>query len=382
MPLAALMCLLVCSALRPFAEETPTISFIRYRLDPAFRSEGVAVADFNRDGKLDIAAGNVLYVGADWKMQPLLPEPREFDPKGYSDAFLCFAEDVNRDGWNDLIVVGFPGAETSWLENPGEAGGPWPRHLAIRQTGSESPCWTDVDRDGHKELVFMSTEGAAFSRPGEDPSQPWPIHPIASPNDPRPGHGLGVGDVNGDGRNDLVIPDGWWEAPADPDQLPWPFHPAKLGEACAQMNVYDVDGDGDNDVLSSSAHNYGLWWCEQTPDVGGRGGWQLHEIDRSISQTHALHLADLNGDGLLDLVTGKRFWAHTSGDPGIDEPAVLCWFELRRQDGKPSWIKHEIDLDSGVGLHFQILDVNGDDRLDIVTSNKKGVYLFLAGGHR
>jgi hypothetical protein len=229
-----------------------------------------------------------------------------------------------------------------------------------------------VDRDGHKELAFMSGEGAAFARPGEDPSQPWPIRPIAGPNDPRPGHGLGVGDLNGDGRDDVVIPDGWWEAPVNAAQVPWLFHPAKLGESCAQMCVYDVDGDGDNDVLSSSAHNYGLWWGEQTPN-----SWQLHEIDRSISQTHALHLADLNGDGLLDLVTGKRFWAHTAGDPGLDEPAMLCWFELQRQDGRPAWTRHEIDRDSGVGLHFQILDVNGDDRLDVVTSNKKGVYLFL-----
>jgi hypothetical protein len=137
------------------------------------------------------------------------------------------------------------------------------------------------------------------------------------------------------------------------------------------MCVYDVSGDGCADVLSSSAHGYGLWWCEQTAD-----GWTMHEIDHSISQLHALHLADINGDGLPDMVTGKRFWAHRQGDPGVDEPAMLCWYELQRRDGQVAWLRHDIDQDSGVGLHFQIVDLNGDGLLDIVTSNKKGVFTF------
>jgi len=353
------------------AGESPTISFHRRQLDKVFRSEGVAVADFNRDGKLDIAAGNVYYAGPHWKMQPMLEKPREFRRKGYSDAFLCFAEDVNRDGWTDLVVVGYPGQQTRWLENPGKAGGVWRRHPAVQRTGNESPWWTDVDGDGRRELVFLSGRQFALARPGEDLSKPWTIRPISAPNDPRAGHGLGIGDVNRDGRNDVVIPSGWWEGPADRDQPAWAFHRARLGGSCAQMCVYDFDGDGDNDVLSSSAHGYGIWWCEQTPD-----GWRMHEIDKTFSQTHALHLADINGDGLADFVTGKRFWAHNGGDPGADQPAVLCWFELRRKGGRPVWTRHQIDDDSGVGLHFAVIDVNGDGLLDVVTSNKKGVYCF------
>ncbi len=349
------------------------VTFRRIKVDGAFRSEGVAVADFNRDGHLDIATGNVLYLGPDWKPQPMLGEAKEYKPENYSDEFLCFAEDIDHDGWLDLIVVGFPGAKTRWLRNPGRRGGAWKEFLAIEKTGNESPDWVDVDKDGRKELVFVSENGMAFARPGADPTKPWPIRVIAGPSDPRPAHGLGVGDINGDGRNDILCPEGWWEAPADPAYVPWTFHRAKLGfEAPAQMLVFDVNGDGRADVVSSGAHRYGLWWYEQTAD-----GWLPHEINHDISQLHALHLADINGDGLPDLVTGKRFWAHREGDEGIDDPAVLCWFEMKRENGKPSWIRHDIDSDSGVGLHFAIVDINGDGLLDIVTSNKKGVYVFL-----
>jgi HEAT repeat protein len=363
-----------------------SVKFRRIKVDGRFRSEGVAVADFNRDGKLDIATGNILYLGPDWKPQPMKAEAKEYQPESYSDEFLCFAEDIDRDGWSDLVVVGFPGAKTRWLRNPARSSGAWPEFPAIEKTGNESPEWTDVDKDGRRELVFVSENGLALARPGADPKKPWPIRVIAGPQDPRPGHGLGVGDINGDGRLDIVCPDGWWEGPSGPARAPWAFHPAPLApQPPAQMPVLDVNGDGRADVLSSGAHRYGLWWTEQTAD-----GWRPHEIDHSISQLHALHLADINGDGLPDLVTGKRFWAHREGDEGIDDPAVLCWFEMKREGGKPAWIRHDIDSDSGVGLHVQIIDIDGDGLLDIVTSNKKGVYMFLqerksqtsSGGHR
>ena len=84
----------------------------------------------------------------------------------------------------------------------------------------------------------------------------------------------------------------------------------------------------------------------------------------------------MNGDGLPDFVTGKRWWSHNGHGPGADGPAVLYWYELQRKDGKPEWTRHEIDTDSGVGTMFTVADVNADGLLDVITSNKKGTFVF------
>jgi len=182
---------------------------------------------------------------------------------------------------------------------------------------------------------------------------------------------LGIGDINQDGRNDVLVPQGWWEAPEGHAAGEWEFHPANFGDDCSHMYVHDFDGDGDQDVLSASGHRFGVWWHEQVD-----GEWVTHTIDDSFSQTHSLMLVDINGDGLMDFVTGKRWWAHGGRDPGGDQPAVMHWFELQRQNGRAHWIRHQFDHNSGVGTQFDVADVNGDGLLDVVTSNKKGVYYF------
>jgi hypothetical protein len=362
----------------------PKVGFKRTQLDAKFRSEGVAVADFNKDGKLDIAAGFVWYEAPDWKMHQLTEKAPEYNPKNYSNAFCCFAEDVNGDGWSDLLVVDFPGTPTWWFENPKETGKPWPKHTVTPVTNNESPQYLDLDGDGKKELLLgfspdpKNTDGperqVGFAKPTKDPNEPWTLQAVSEKGvqgGKRYDHGIGAGDINGDKRLDIMVASGWWEAPANPSDTPWKFHPANFGQA-AQMYAYDFDGDGDSDVITSSPHAFGLWWHEQV----GPDQWKQHEISKEFSQIHGVMLADMNGDKLPDIVCGKRWWAHAAGDPGVNDPAVFYWFELKRENGRPVWTPHQFDHNSGPGTQFEVADVNGDGLLDIISSNKKGVHYF------
>jgi len=367
---AAVACLM--SAARA---EHPKVSFKKVRVDSTFRSEGTAVGDFNHDGKLDISAGSVYYAGPDWKMVRVREKPDAFDPHNYSDSFANFAEDINGDGRTDLVVVDFPGKQTWWFEQPDRAGAAWQRHEATPITNNESPALVDLNGDGRRELILAFDPGKHIGYASPSSTGLWTLHPVSYANAPgtdQYSHGLGAGDLSGDGKPDLLVTGGWWEAPGKGKTAEWFFHAANFGDPCAQMHVYDFDGDGDADILTSSAHNYGIWWHEHVAD-----GWRTHEIDRSFSQSHSLCMADINGDGLPDFVTGKRWLAHgPKGDPGSGEPAVMFWFELARRDGKPVWTPHRFDDDSGIGTQFEVADVNGDGLLDVVTSNKKGTHYF------
>jgi len=358
------------------------VNFKKIIVDKTFRSEGVAVGDINHDGKMDIFAGDVWYAAPDWKMHEIRTVGQYDGSKGYSQCFANFAQDVNGDGWVDSIIIGMPGEPCWWYENPRNKPGHWKKRMVVDSACNETPLFVDLLGNGQPVLVFaVRPKGlmAWFSVP-KDLTGLWDMHIIAGPGAPgteRYSHGLGCGDVNGDGRNDVLVKEGWWEAPKDRKKSNWKFHPAKLGPNCADMLVYDIDGDGDSDIITSSAHSYGIWWFEQLPGATG-SQFKQHLIFKEFSQPHAIRLVDINGDGVKDLVTGKRYFAHQGKDPGGRELTVMYWFELRRpKKGNVEFIPHKIDDNSGVGTQFEVTDMNKDGKWDIVTSNKKGVHVFL-----
>jgi len=384
------LCLLLCSGIVSQAQTKQkkgrTVSFTKKQLTTKFISEGAAMGDVNKDGKKDVLAGAYWFEAPDWKAHELA-KPDSFIVDGsYSDSFLDFAMDVNQDGWIDLIRIDWPGKAAAWHENPQNKPGHWTKHIIHSSVGNESPQLVDMDGDGRLDLLCNDPTAKKviwLKSPDKKGATEWEQFVIS--NDEKQSthmytHGIGYGDINGDGRKDVVVRTGWWEGPAEGPakhgkEADWTFHAADLGKECSQMYVIDLNGDKLNDVISASAHDYGMWWYEQGKDAQGNPTWTHHEIDKSFSQSHGLALVDINGDGNPDLVTGKRFWAHHGKDPGEREPAVMYWFEYI--PGKtPTWIKHEIDNDSGLGLHATVEDINGDGLPDIVTGNKKGVRIF------
>lgn len=396
------------------------LRFEKRQLTDRYYCDGVTAADIDRDRNVDIVAGPFWYSG------PVFTQAHEFYPaealppeKSPSNSMYSFAYDFSGDGWNDILVLGrvhlHPAA---WYENPGPsvalaAVSDWARHDAFERVRGESPILVDLDGDGRPQLICHWDNTWGWVEPDwKQPRKSWSFHALGSSNDhgheewPQFYHGQGAADVNDDGRLDLLLNDGWYEQPAAGRTSPWAFHRGLFSSdrGGAQMFADDLDGDGDSDVISAlNAHGWGLAWFEKLADEEqaadeasvisiGTSRYERHVLmgDRSeemrygvsFSQPHALAYQDLDGDGLGDIVVGKRLWAHgPTGDVEPNAPAVLYWFQqLREAGGGTRFVPHQIDAASGVGVQLTVVDVNGDSRPDVLTASKLGVFVFLNRG--
>lgn len=400
------------------------ITWKRQQLHGDFYSEGAAIGDINGDGKPDVVAGPFWWEGPAFEKKHAYYEPKIFSINGYSDNFFAYVHDFNADQKNDILILGFPGKEARLYLNPGvHDDKPWPMHTVADVVDNESPVFTDITGDGKPEIVCSTGGKFGWFAPNWDkPTEKWPFVAITGDMGvAKFTHGLGVGDVNGDGSLDLLEARRWWEnegvtfssSHAPPMALFTQHNFAAGVGGGAQMFAYDFDGNGTNDVFTSlAAHRYGVAVFLQNKQTRGipldvisqvrvsPDGKEIPEAPKDVSgpnwtrvmlaseqpqdndygivfsQPHAAFLADIDGDGVQDIVTGKRYWAHNGHDPDERGHRVIYWYQTKR-DGKGGvdFVPHLIDSNTGVGVDVQVGDVNGDKLPDIVVGNKAGVFI-------
>jgi hypothetical protein len=376
--------------------------FRMQRINDFYYGWSATAADINHDGILDIVSGPFYYLGPDYQVsREIYPAQTSTVGTQYTPAMVNFAYDFTGDGWPDVLVAN--GRPMSLYVNPKGELRRWDKYSVLPTISSEIAVFKDIDGDGKPDVVFIGEGAVCWAAPDpKNPTEPWIVHKVSQPGyGVVAQHGIGVGDINGDGRPDIVSPYGWWEQPpkGTPDG-PWPYHPVKLGRwpraggspGGAEMGVYDVNGDGLNDVVTSlEAHGFGLAWYEQKRDKSGAISFVEHMIaddysaqipgNAVFSEAHASTFADVDGDGIPDFIVGKRVYSHLESytDPDPYGPAVLYWFRTVRNPKAPGGAEFRPELihnRSGVGSTVLAVDLNKDGAMDIVTSTSRGTFIF------
>lgn len=346
------------------------------------RYESAGAFDVDNDGVPDIVSGAYWYKGPDFTTRHVIGDVAAEGE--YFDDFSTIPMDVNGDGWTDFVTGGWWGNTLRWRENPGEEGGEWPEHIIAECGNVETTRAWDVDGDGRLELVPNTPMGplVAYKLVTDPHGKGQGTFAATTISETPQGHGLGFGDIDGDGRGDFVLAKGWLQAPDTPLDGEWKHHPDfDLESASIPILVVDVQGDGLNDLIVGQSHAYGLHWWEQGRDDQGRRTWRRHPIDPFNSQYHDMHWVDIDGDGERELVTGKRYRAHCGRDPGAADDVGIYYFKWTGE----SFAKQIIDygpprVGTGVGITFAVADLRGTGRLDIVAPGKDGLYVFYNEG--
>lgn len=367
--------------------------FQRIQLTDVYYSEGASFGDINGNGVVDVVHGPYWFAGPDFKNKHQIYPAEAQNRNRYANNFFSWVYDFNGDGANDVFTVGFPGTPAYVYENPGKKklNGLWRKHRVFDWVSNESPHFTQLVGDQRPELVCTRNGQFGYATIAwKKPFQTWVFHPISGQvASKRFGHGLGVGDIDGDRRMDIITKDGWYQQPTQLTGDPrWTFHRYPFTRAGgAEMYAYDVNGDGYNDVITSlAAHAFGLAWFEQVRK-DGKITFKRHLIMGKepaenrygvvFSELHTVNLADINGDGLKDIVTGKTYWSHHRKAPGWNDGAVVYWFQLVRGKKGVDWIPHKADGTAGVGRQLQVGDLNGDALPDIVIGGMKGCHVLI-----
>jgi hypothetical protein len=392
---------------RPFDAEKTSANFRVQRLSEFYYAYSAATADVDRDGNMDVIAGPYYYLGPTFTVGRQYYAGVTYNPtSGYPLASMVnLAHDWTGDGWPDVLNMSGNagnGVGTLYVNPKGERRR-WDSFVVLEPVGNEETLLKDIDGDGRPEIIHAGDNRLRYSKP--DPANPtgkWITTTISEegPWGRNAAHGMGIGDINGDGRMDYVTAYGWWEQPPDGSTALWRWHPAQLarwggsqgGAGGAEMGIYDVNGDKLNDVVTAlEGHGFGLAWFEQRRDKADRITFVQHTIMDSaldenaggvwFTQPHAVTFADVNQDGILDMITGKRHHSHFQyTDPDNWGMPVLYAYKVVRNlkaPGGAEFVPELIHNRSGVGSHIGIGDLNKDGTPDIVTSGPSGTFIFF-----
>jgi hypothetical protein len=348
--------------------------------------EAASVCDVDNNGVLDIVSGEYWFEGPDFTKSHKICDLKQVGD--YYDDFSDYAMDVNGDGYMDVVTGGWWGESLRWRENPKGKDEPWADHEIAKTGNVERGAFWDMDGDGVDEAIpnCPGKPLVAFKLNLDANKKGTGSFTKSVLSETPQGHGLGYGDLNGDGRGDFLTDAGWYEAPADQFSKPWEFHPFlnaekseafNCGGASVPMIVFDVNEDKLNDMIVGRAHDYGLSWYEQGKDKDGKMVWTKHEIDPRRSQYHDLRLVDIDKDGQPELITGKRYRAHMEADPGSLDPIGIYYFKINKGEFERNTIDYgPAGQASGAGIYFWVQDIDGNGWQDIVAPGKDGLYLF------